>query len=235
MRWPKSYRLISTIYPTRSIYDRIGAGTDFEALLQLEALTNPRASLAAGDFRKVRPQDRVSGPGTTPVMASFAYSGPGRFCDGSYGVYYGAHELTTAVYESRYHTEKRLREWHEPSGVHDKRVYVATITGSYDDVTGKGMRSSLYDPDDYTASQRYGAKRYAAGVVDGIVFNSVRRAGGICVAAFRPRLVTRCRVEGHIQFSWDGNRITGSRELSQLKTFDDQPEIANKRSMRKQA
>ncbi|MDQ6929313.1 MAG: RES family NAD+ phosphorylase [Candidatus Eremiobacteraeota bacterium] len=219
IRWSKSYRLISTIYPTRSIYDRICDSANLEQLLQLEALTNPRALLAAGDFRKVRPQDRISGPGTTPVMASFAYSGPGRFCDGTYGVYYGAHDLTTAVHESRYHTETRLREWHEPSGVHDKRAYVATIAGSYDDVTGKGMRSKIYDPVDYTASQQYGAKRYGENVVDGIVFNSVRRAGGTCVAAFRPRLITRCRVEAYIQFSWDGSRITGSRELTKLTTY----------------
>ncbi|MFN2528846.1 MAG: RES family NAD+ phosphorylase [Candidatus Baltobacteraceae bacterium] len=221
-RWTKSYRLISSIYPTRSIYDRISDPRDFQAVLALEALTNPRVLLEGGDFRKVRPEDRISGPNTTPIMASFAYSAASRFSDGSYGVYYASHDLETAQYESRYHTEKFLRENHETAGVFDKRVYVATIGGMYDDLTDKTMRSRLYDPLDYTASQQYGAKLYAANVVDGVVYNSVRRKGGACVAAFRPRLITRCRLEGYLQFRWDGARITQSHRVTKLQSFPEE-------------
>ncbi|MBC5814898.1 MAG: RES family NAD+ phosphorylase [Candidatus Eremiobacteraeota bacterium] len=220
VRWVKSYRLISTIYPTRSIYDRISDPRDFEKVLALEALTNPRVLMEAGDFRKVRPADRISGPNTTPIMASFAYSVAGRFCDGSYGVYYASHDLETAQYESRFHTEKFLRENHEPGGVVDKRVYVAAIGGSYDDVTDKSARSKLYHPVDYSTSQQYGAKLYAENSVDGVVFNSVRHVGGTCIAAFRPRLITRCRLEGYLQFRWDGSRITESHRVTKLKSFD---------------
>ena len=114
-RWAPSYRAVASKYPTVSVYDRITDAANFATLLEIEALTNPRAREEAGAFRKVRPADAIAGPGTTPIMASFAYSGPSRFCDGTYGVYYAGREEETAVAESRYHTEAFLRATAQPS------------------------------------------------------------------------------------------------------------------------
>jgi hypothetical protein len=160
--WSPAYRLIASKYPTVSVYDRISSARNFTAILELEALTNPRAREEAGDYRKVRAADAISGPGSTPIMASFAYSGPSRFTDGSYGFW----------------TDRFLRATHEPSIDVDKRVYCARIRGAYDDIRGKSKRSMLYDPDSYAASQRYAHRLYAKNAVDGIVYRSVRRPQG---------------------------------------------------------
>lgn len=215
--WSPSFRVIASKYPAVSVYDRIADPKNFEALLELEALTNPRAREEAGDFRKVRIEDRISGPGTTPIMASFAYSGASRFCDGTYGVYYAAREYETAIAESLYHTEAFLRATNEPSIDVDKRVYTAAIAGAFDDIRMKTVRSKLYDRDDYAYSQRYARKLYEANRVDGIVYRSVRRVQGECVAAFRPRCVSNARVLKYVQFRWDGTRIVATADLSEIR------------------
>jgi hypothetical protein len=212
--WNPAYRLIASKYPTVSVYDRISSTKNFAAFLELEALTNPRAREEAGDYRKVRAADVISGPGSTPIMASFAYSGPSRFTDGSYGVYYAAHDEETAIAESRFWTDRFLRATREPSIDVDKRVYCARIRGAYDDIRGKSKRSVLYDPDSYAASQRYAHRLYAKNVVDGIVYRSVRRPQGECVCAFRPRLITNCRMTAYVQFRWDGSRIAGTASIT---------------------
>jgi hypothetical protein len=201
------------------VYDRIADPADLAALLEIEALTNPRLREEAAAFRKVRPEDAVTGPGATPIMASFAYSGPSRFCDGTYGVYYAARDEATAVAESRYHTEAFLRATQQPSIDVEKRIYVATIDGSFDDIRGRSMRSKLYSAalDDYGYAQRYAHRLYARNRVDGIVYNSVRHSGGQCVAAFRPRIVSNAVIRKYIQFRWDGRRIAGVVDLTNMR------------------
>jgi len=218
-RWAPSYRAIASKYPAAGIYDRITDAANLAAVLEIEALTNPRVREEAAAFRKVRPEDAIAGAGTTPIMASFAYSGPSRFCDGTYGVYYAAHEEATAVAESRYHAEAFLRATREPSIDVDKRIYVATIDGSFDDIRGRSMRSKLYAaaPDDYEYAQRYAHRLYHRNRVDGIVYNSVRNSGGECIAAFRPRIISGAAILKHIQFRWDGRRITGVVDLENIR------------------
>lgn len=214
--WNPCFRVVASKYPMVSVYDRITDAKNFPAILEIEALTNPRVREEAGDYRKIRAQDAVAGPGSTPVMASFAYSGASRFTDGSYGVYYAAHEEETAIAESRYWTEAFLRATNEPSIDVDKRMYRARIRGSYDDVRARSKRSRIYDPDSYAYSQAYARELYEKNRVDGIVYNSVRRDDGQCICAFRPRLVTDCRISAYLQFRWDGSRIIGMAEITRI-------------------
>lgn len=214
--WNRSYRVISSRYPTVSVYDRIASASEFESVLALEALTNPRVREEAGDFRKIRPQDVAVGPGSTPVMASFAYSGPSRFTDGSYGVYYAAHDELTAIAESRYWTERFLRATNEPSIDVDKRLYTARIRGSFDDLRTRSQRSAVYAKDDYSRSQAYARELYERNAVDGIVYRSVRREQGECVCAFRPRVISGARMAAYVQFRWDGSSIVSVARLTSI-------------------
>jgi hypothetical protein len=218
-RWATSYRAVASRYPTVGVYDRIADPAQLPALLEIEALTNPRVREEVAAYRKIRPEDAIAGPGSTPIMASFAYSGASRFCDGTYGVYYAGRDEETAIAESRYHTEAFLRATQQPSIDVDKRIYVAAIEGDFDDIRGRSMRSKLYAaaPDDYGYSQRYAHTLYARNRVDGIVYNSVRRSGGQCIVAFRPRVVSKAHVRKHVQFRWDGRRIVGVTDLVNIR------------------
>jgi len=219
-RWSPSFRCISALYPSVSVYDRIAAShADFLAAIEIEQLTNPRIREEAGDLRKIRPADFISGKGTTPIVAPFAYAGPSRFCDGTYGVYYAARSEETAIAESLYHTQKRLRESHEPSIDVDKCLYTSTIAGRFDDLRGKSPRSRLYDRDDYSASQAYGRRLYAENDVDGIVYNSVRDTTGQCVAVFRPKNISDAKIRKYVQFRWDGTRIVGYAKMKEIRPY----------------
>jgi hypothetical protein len=41
----------------------------------------------------------------------------------------------------------------------------------------------------------------------GVVYPSVRREGGMCLGAFRPRAVGLPRQERHLMYRWNGTRV----------------------------
>lgn len=212
IRWAPSYRLVPSRFPPVGLFDRVARPEDLDFVFAAEALTNDRLRDEVGELRLVPPEDRVSGPGTTPVMAAFTHLNPegSRFSDGTYGVYYAAKDMATAIAESAYHRGIFLARTKEPGGEIDLRSYLADIRADVVDLRGYGRRRKpdLMSPDSYAASQVFGREKRTAGA-GGIVYDSVRRAGGLCVAMFRARLVTKCRQGPHICLVWDGSAITG--------------------------
>jgi hypothetical protein len=74
----------------------------WEALIAAEMLVNPRIRNDVGEIHLVPPNERVSGPGASYVMAAFTHLNPrgSRFSDGTYGVYYAGREFETALRET---------------------------------------------------------------------------------------------------------------------------------------
>lgn len=70
------------------MFDRIAKPADLEAVFAIEALTNPRLREELGVLRTVPKERRISGPGSTPVMAAFTHLNPEgrRFSDGTWGM-----------------------------------------------------------------------------------------------------------------------------------------------------
>ena len=207
--WSRSYRIIAARYPPVALFERVADPADWEPLLEIESLTNDRVRDAVGDIRLVAPAERVSGPGAGWVMGAFTHLGwPSRFSDGTYGVYYAARTRPCAVAETAYHSGRFLAATAEPAGELDMRVLVGGIAARLHDVRGAAARfRPLHDPDDYGPAQALGRALHAAGA-HGIVYRSVRHAGGECAAAFRPRVVRPLpRSEAHLLYHWDGARI----------------------------
>jgi hypothetical protein len=162
--------------------------------------------------------ERVSGPGTTPIMAAFTHLNPegSRFSDGSFGVYYCAHELATALAEVRHHREVFLRRTNEGPMRLQLRLYLADLDARLVDVR---RRADCHRPDDYGPSQQLGAQARAAHK-DGVLYHSVRREGGSCAAVLRPRVLSRCRQSRHYAFHYDGQRIVAIDEMSTVWTAE---------------
>ncbi len=97
--WQPCWRLVSSRFPPVGLFDRVADPEDLDIVNAIEGLTNDRLLDDAGDINLVKPEDRVSGPGTTPIMAAFTHLNPegSRFTDGSYGVYYAGNTIETAV------------------------------------------------------------------------------------------------------------------------------------------
>lgn len=207
--WRRTYRIIAARYPPAALFERVADPADWEALLDVESLTNDRIRDEIGDIRLVPAEDRVTGPGASWVMGAFTHIGwPSRFSDGTYGVYYTARTSECAIAETTYHTGRFFAATAQPPCEVDMRMLVARLDGRLHDLRPRAQRfRPLYDPDDYSASQAAGRRLRATGS-DGIVYRSVRHATGECAAAFRPRVVKPLpRGGAYFLYHWDGQRI----------------------------
>ena len=208
--WRPSYRLIPSRYPTVGLYDRVADAADLDVVFAIEALTNPRIRDELAQLQLVPPGERVSGAGSTMVMAAFMHLNPegSRFSDGSYGVYYAAQALETAVAEVSHHRALFLSRTAEPAIDVDLRLIAATVNAELHDLRDLGQRgAALLDPDRYGAPQAFGKQLRDAGSW-GVIFPSVRHEGGFCVGVFRPKALRHARSGAHIALHWDGERIT---------------------------
>jgi hypothetical protein len=208
--WMPCHRLIATRFPTVGLYDQVAAPEDLDVVFAIEALTNPRIRQELGQLSLVPPADRVAGPGATLIMAAFTHLNPqgSRFSDGSWGVYYAAESLDTAVAEVSHHRGVFLaRTAEEPIDI-DLRWLQAELMDKLHDVRGQGAAMpAVYDPMRYGASQDLGRALRAHGSA-GIVYDSVRRRQGQCVAVFKPKALSNARAAGHIGLHWDGHAIS---------------------------
>lgn len=208
-RWTPCYRIIPSRFPPIGLFDKVAYPADLEAVFLIEAMTNDRLRDDVGDLALVPAADRVSGPGTTPIMAAFTHPAThgSRFSDGSFGVFYAALAIDTAIAETRHHRIRFLSATNEPWQEIDMRVYAVDLDAELHDIRDQGpSHAHLTDPDSYAASQRLAAELRGAGS-DGIRYGSVRDPGGECAAVFRPRLLANCRQERHLCYVWDGGTI----------------------------
>lgn len=209
--WPEAWRIIASRYPPINLFERLTPDPAvWDALIALEQLTNPRVRDEIGEIALVPPEDRISGPGASYVMASFTHINRrgSRFSDGTFGVYYAAAQLETAIAETVHHFEAFARDSGDPVRMEDMRVLVGPVASEFEDVAGlpEPYRARVLDPDDYAASQAYGRGIRDDGAM-GVVYPSVRRVGGMCVGAFRPRAVGVPRQERHLKYRWNGERV----------------------------
>ena len=227
--WRPSYRLIASRYPTVGLYDRVADPADLDVVFAIEQLANPRIRDQIGELTLVRVEERVSGPGATPVMAAFTHLNPegSRFSDGSYGVYYAAHSLETAIAEVSHHRAIFLRRTDEPALDIDLRLITANVEAELHDLLEPGVAANestrfapVLDPDDYGPSQSLG-RRLRAADSWGVRYPSVRHVGGECVGILRPRALRHAKAAAHLALHWDGARITHWYEKRQPHAFDD--------------
>ncbi len=208
--WLPCHRLIASRFPTVGLYDQVAAPQDLDVVFAIEALTNPRVRQELGQLSLVPPADRVAGPGATLIMAAFTHLNPlgTRFSDGSWGVYYAAESLETAVAEVSHHRGAFLARTAEAAIDIDLRWIQADLMDKLHDIRGQGAAMpAVYDLTHYGASQDLGRALRAQGSA-GIVFESVRRPQGQCVAIFKPRALSKARAVGHIGLHWDGRAIS---------------------------
>jgi hypothetical protein len=218
IEWCPCFRIIPSRFPPVGLFDAVADPGDLEAVFQIEAITNDRLREEAGDLALVPLEDRIAGPGTTPIMAAFTHLNPerDRFTDGSYGVFYAGLTIETAIAETSYHRIRFLQATDEPAQELDMRVYSVDLKGELHDI--RGMREShpaFYHPTSYAMSQELAGRLRAEGS-DGIVYQSVRDKGGECVGVFRPRLLTNCRQERHLCYVWDGRAISTIYEKKEI-------------------
>jgi RES domain-containing protein len=185
--------------------------TDGEEMLRdaarLDAATNERILGELEGLSGISPFELVYGiPNAQIVRGSFLHPGPfgARFNDATRGAWYAAEAVETSIAEVVYHKKRRLAEMVVPSLAGERPDKEAS---SYDDWQAD-FRAAFHwlkpaedygecleaepVPQCYQASQAL-ARRLLDGQSNGVVYPSVRHAGGTCLACFRPALVYRPR------------------------------------------
>lgn len=218
VRWLPCYRIIPSRFPPINLFERVTDPADLETVLDIESMTNDRLRDEVGALNLVPPEDRISGPGTSPIMAAFTHLPPygSRFTDGSFGVFYAGRTLDTAIAETKHHREAFLRATSEPRIELDMRVYAVDLDTMLHDIRGmKDTMAEVYDPSSYAASQALAIEIRNSGS-SGLAYDSVRNPDGECVAIFKPRVLSNCRQERHLTYVWDGSSISTVYEKRDL-------------------
>ncbi len=211
----RTHRLIASRYPTIGVFDDLTADPDeLRVAFLLANATNDRITLLGQRIGALADEEIITGPTASLVMAAFLHADPagGRFTDGRLGAWYASFDVATALAEVRFHSMRRLRlsAGGFPSSI-QLRELIAPVHGALCDLRGlQADLPSLYDPDvaGYGEPQRFAvALRWPAEggePEDGILYDSLRRAGGINVCAFRPTMVALPVTQGdHYQLHWD--------------------------------
>lgn len=215
LRWHRIYRVVASKHPPANVFRDIVPARQMEMAWFLEGLTNDRLRDASGAAPLVDDQDRVHGSGASIVMAAFTHRGrESRFCDGSYGVYYAARSLETAVRETAYHRGRFLGATKEPPGEIDMRAYAGRPLKPFVDLRGNEF-GHLHRPDDYATPQAFAKPLQQEGKW-GLVYRSVRHEGGECIAAFRAPAVSIPVPGAALAYVWDGTQIARVYEKSEV-------------------
>lgn len=187
-------------------------------LERLEALTSRRRDLdtplLAGRKRSEFLAE-AHGYGWTWIDAAFCYTRPtgNRFNAPDRGAWYaawGQAAVATAQAEVVWHLTRELGNAGVRENITDYRELIAGFTMRMADLRGMQGEPCL-DPDAAVAcpaGQEIARALRRAGV-SGVVYRSCRRAGGPCLAAFRPNLVQNIRQGATWRFTWDGDRVPG--------------------------
>ncbi|WP_300726981.1 RES family NAD+ phosphorylase [Pseudomonas sp.] len=213
-----AYRLVNSKFPPIGLFDDVADADEFEALYQIQALTNPRLQNEVGRIELIPRTEIPFGiTGCSYATAPFTHVNPqgSRFSDGSFGVLYLAATMETALAEVHHHQQTY---WAKVQGLSYERFVFRGLSCSFidhsmKDTTAIPMSDSIYDPDDYTHSHALGKAVKDAGY-SGLRYNSVRLLGNHCWALMTPKNVLSIVQSAHYEMIWNGH-ITGVNKISE--------------------
>lgn len=175
-------------------------------LFILDNATNQRLAGERGQLPGIGPDELVFGVANFRMInAAYTYPRPegSRFNTGERGAWYCAFDVATALAEVIFH---KTVEYAEINYFYDKVDYqalLADFSAEFHDLRETTDFRACLDPKSYIASQKLALRLLAKGSM-GIVYPSVRRAGGVNLACFRPALVGHVRRGAAYTLSWSG-------------------------------
>ena len=194
--------------------------TDDEDLLnnifELDNATNDRLLAESDQLAGIDARELVFGiPSCRIINAAFCHSTrhPARFSLPARNAWYAAFEVETSQAEVAYHRQLWLAEidWREEE-VTDYADYLADFHAPFHDLRGNKEHANCLDPGSYKASHAMAALLLAQGSA-GVVYPSVRRKRGTCLACFRPVLVTNVQPGASYRFTFFQGRLQSVSKL----------------------
>ena len=207
-------RLISTAYMDEpALSPLVDDGDDLGFIEEIESLTSSRREtgipLPAGVVAEELLTE-ADGYGWTCVNAAFCYTraSGNRFNGPTRGAWYAAWDEDadqTALAEVSWHLTRELEATGVFENITSYRELIAGFTAQFHDLRAV-EDAALFSEDPETAYPVGQALAHAIlqGGGNGVVYPSVHRPGGLCAAAFRPRLVQNIRQGRTWLLKWTG-------------------------------
>lgn len=178
-----------------------------QLIFELDNATNARLRAEESAGPGISARELVFNvPNYHVINAAFTHANPlgARFSGPDRGAWYAAFELATAKAEVLFHKSIEFDEidWKEKEEI-DYDDYLADFTAAFHDL--RGIEDEALSPTSYVRSQQLAAELLALGSL-GIVYPSVRRQGGVCVACFRPSVVANVRKSYRYKLTWTPTR-----------------------------
>jgi RES domain len=220
-----THRLLPAKYGSNfeSVLTRIADNDEhLQQIFELDNATNARLEAEENLRPGITPRELVFNvPHYRIINAAFTHPNPlgARFSTPDRGAWYAAFELATAKAEIIFHKSVEFAEinWSERE-VLQYDEYLADFTGSFHDLRpecvpeGQPNRfAGCLNPGSYIDSQKLSVKLLHQGSL-GVIYPSVRRPGGTCVACFRPSVVANVRKGNRFRLTWTPNRASMTKE-----------------------
>ena len=191
-----THRLIPAKYGAESVLESLFLPPDvLSDLSELDAATNERKSAENGGNSAIGPGELLLGvPEAHIVNAAFTHPDPfgGRFHGRQRGAWYAGFEIETSIAEVAFHKRRFLQDGRiQGRYPFDYIDFLADFSGEFHTLDAAERKSCLKPdpfPQCYSASQALANQLLFEGS-NGIVYPSVRRRSGTCIACFRPALV----------------------------------------------
>lgn len=182
---------------------------ELDDLAEIEGATSSRQIAETRGLGGLSAAELVHGvPHAKFINASFAYAkprAPGRFNPANRGAWYAALEPTTCLAEVGYHLTMALADAGDFDAVAEYVEMIASMSGVFIDLQDMRGHPAL-DPDPargYPAGNALAEQARVQGH-NGIIYPSVRHAGGTCMAALWPNVVQSV-VQGNMyRLTWSG-------------------------------
>lgn len=184
--------------------------------MELAGWTNDR--LVADRIARLPATERVYGRANASiVMAAFLHAQPNgaRFNSGELGAWYASATLATAAAEVGHHLRREAVSRSLSTISRTYRAYSARLEGEFMQICGRqDEMPEIYASDDYAASQIFG-ESVRQSEADGILYDSVRLAGGVNVVAFRPSKILDILQNDHFEITvWSDRRTIDLRKVN---------------------
>jgi RES domain-containing protein len=192
-----THRLLPAKYSPNydSVLTRIADNDeDLQRIFELDNATNARLLAEENRSPGISQRELVFHvPNYRVINAAFTHSHPlgARFSTPERGAWYAAFELATAKAEVIFHKSIEFAEidWKEREEIgYDD--YLADFTAAFHDL--RGVKDEALSPSSYVPSQQLAVELLELGSL-GVIYPSVRREGGTCIACFRPSVVGNVR------------------------------------------
>lgn len=206
---PRTIRLVTTARLRPPVLSTLVDVDELAALAEIEGATSNRLLAQNRGTADVQAYELVYGvPHAAFINASFAYAKPreaNRFNGAERGAWYAALDLDTCLAEVRHHMTKALAQTGVYEAVVDYAELYASFAGEFVDLRPHIDHLCLHPAKGigYPAGNALAEAARARGL-NGIIYPSVRHAGGTCIAALFPHSVQSVAPGDVYRMTWRG-------------------------------